>query len=141
MVVWVLGATCGRSGDSCGPAELSRRDADEALEVMGELTLVGEAGARGDFRQRDVVAVSQESLRPLDASLDDILVRRQPGGHFELPGEVVLTEMGRRRHLLQGQAGVEVFLDVLDDGAELPPRQRAVRPTRRRARTGSVPDQ
>ena len=28
--------------------------------------------------------------------------------------------MGRRRHLLQGQAGVEVFLDVRDDGAELP---------------------
>ena len=54
-----------------------------------------------------------------------------PGGRLELPGEVVGAEVGGRRHLLQGQAGVEVFLDVLDDGAELPPRERAVRPTGR----------
>src|SRR5262249_56720533 len=38
-------------GDSCGRPELPGRDADEALEVMGELALIREAGARGDVRQ------------------------------------------------------------------------------------------
>src|SRR6516162_8758127 len=50
------------------------------------------------------------------------------GGRLELPREVVDAEAGRRGQLLQGQAGVEVFLDVLDDGPEPPPRQRAVPP-------------
>jgi hypothetical protein len=44
-------------------------------------------------------------------------------------------------HLLQGQAGVEVFLDVPDDGAEPPPRQRAIPPARRPAGRRDVPDQ
>src|SRR5262249_59377480 len=35
---------CGRLGVSCGLPEPSRRDADEALEVLGELALVREAG-------------------------------------------------------------------------------------------------
>jgi hypothetical protein len=53
---------------------------------------------------------------------------------------VVGAEAGDRRQLLQGQAGVEVFLDVLDDGAEPPPRQRAVPPARRAARRRDVPE-
>ena len=52
----------------------------------------------------------------------DVLVRRQPGGRLELPREMVGAEAGDRRHLLQARAGVEVFLDVLDDGPEPPPR-------------------
>jgi hypothetical protein len=39
-----LGGTCGQLGDACGRPELPRRDADEPLEVMGELALVREAG-------------------------------------------------------------------------------------------------
>jgi len=35
-----LGGTCDVLGDSCGRPELPRRDADEALEVTGELALV-----------------------------------------------------------------------------------------------------
>ena len=31
--------------------EMPRRDADQALEVMGELALVREAGVQGDLRQ------------------------------------------------------------------------------------------
>jgi hypothetical protein len=49
-----LGGTCGRLGDSCGRPELRRRDADETLEVVGELALVREAGAGGDLRQGEV---------------------------------------------------------------------------------------
>src|SRR5262245_11270473 len=37
--------------DSCGHPELPRRVADQALEVVGELALVREAGVRGDLRQ------------------------------------------------------------------------------------------
>ena len=48
--------------------ELSRRDAEEALEVMGELALVREAGVRGDLRQGEVAAGLQELLGPLDAT-------------------------------------------------------------------------
>src|SRR5262245_44422901 len=47
----LLGGACGRLGGSCGRPELPRRDADEALEVTGELALVREAGAQGDLRQ------------------------------------------------------------------------------------------
>src|SRR5262249_10227992 len=96
---------------------------------MGELALVREAGAAGHLRQGKVGSCLQEFLGSLDAAGDDVLVRRQPGGRLELPGEVVDAKMGRRGHLLQGQAGVEVFLDVLDDGPELPLRERTVRPT------------
>jgi hypothetical protein len=39
-----LGGTCGLLGDSCGRPELARRDADQALEVTGELALFREAG-------------------------------------------------------------------------------------------------
>src|SRR5271166_5973548 len=51
-----LGGSCGRLGDPCGRPKLPRRDADEALEVMGEHTLVREAGVRGDLRQGEVAA-------------------------------------------------------------------------------------
>ena len=42
----VLGAACGLLGDACGPAELSRCEADDALEVLEELALIREADAR-----------------------------------------------------------------------------------------------
>src|SRR6516225_4964771 len=87
-----LGGACCALGDFCGRPELPRRDADEALEVVGELALVREAGARGDLRQGQVAASLQELLSPLDAAGDDELVRRQPGGPLELAGEVVRTE-------------------------------------------------
>src|SRR6516225_4922254 len=98
--------------------ELARRDADQALEVMGELALVREAGVRGDLRQGEGAAALQELLGPLDAAGDDVLVRRQSGSPFELPDEVVGTEAGYSGHLLQARATIEVFLDVLDDSAE-----------------------
>src|SRR5262249_14525885 len=107
-----LGGTCDLLGDSCGHPELPRRDADEALEVMAELALVREAGASGDLRQGQVGACLQELPGTLDAAQDDVLVRRQPGGRLELPREVVDAKMGRRGHLLQARAGVEVLLDV-----------------------------
>src|SRR5262249_28737884 len=81
-----LGGTCGFLDDSCGRPELPRRDADEALEVPGELALVREAGKHGDLRQGQVAAPLQEVLRPLDTAGDDVLVRRQPGGRLELAG-------------------------------------------------------
>ena len=79
-----LGGTCGLLGDSCGRPELARRDADQALEVVGELALVRKAGVRGDLRQGQVGSCLQELPGPLDAAGDDVLVRRQPGGGLEL---------------------------------------------------------
>ena len=72
---------------------------------------------------------------------DDVLVRRQPGGRFELPGEVEGTEPGDRGHLLQGWSGVEVSVDVVDDGAELRSWQCAVPPALRAAWGQDMPDQ
>ena len=63
-------------------SELSRRDAYQALEVMGELALVREASVRGDLRQGEVASGLQELLGPLDAAGDDVLVRRQPGARL-----------------------------------------------------------
>jgi hypothetical protein len=59
-----------------------------------------------------------------------VLVRRQFGGPLELPREVVVAEMGDGSQLPQSQAGLEVFLHVLDDGAEFPSGERAVPPAR-----------
>src|SRR5262249_53911570 len=89
-----LGGNCGLLGDCCGRPELPRRDADQALEVIAELTLVRKAGTGGDFRQGEVAASLQELLGALDAAGDDVLVRRQPGGRLELPREVVDAEVG-----------------------------------------------
>src|SRR5262245_55890182 len=106
--------------------ELPRRDTDQALEVMGKLALVRESGDSGDLRQREVASGLQELLGPLDPAGDDVLVRRQAGGPLELPDEVGGTEAGDRGHLFQGRATVEVFLDVLDDGAKPCSGERAV---------------
>src|SRR6516165_10155708 len=100
LAVRVLGTTCGLLCDSCGLAELSRRGADDALEVVGELALVREAGARGHLRQGEAASGLQELLGPLDAAQDDVLVRRQPGGCLELSGEVVDAEVGGGGQLL-----------------------------------------
>ena len=108
--------------------------------MVGELALVGETGADGDLRQRKVASL-KESLGPFNAAHNDVLVRRQSGGHLELPREVVDAEVGGRRHLLQGRAAIEVFLDVLDDRAKLPGREPAVRPNCRGAGAGGVADQ
>src|SRR5436309_2069769 len=91
-------------GAACGHPESSRRDADQALEVMGEMALVGETGARRNLRQRDVMILLKESLGPLNAAGDDILVRRLPGRNLELPREVAGAEMGDRRQLPQGSS-------------------------------------
>src|SRR5262249_47273240 len=121
--------------------ELPRRDADCALEMMRELALVREAGVRGHLRQGEVASGLQELLGPLDAAGDDVLVRRQPGGPFELRGEVVGAEAGGRGQLLQGRATVEVLLDVLDDSAERRSGERAGSPARGLAGRQDVPEQ
>jgi hypothetical protein len=90
-------------GDPCGHPELSRRDADLALEVTRELALVGEARVRSHLRQGQVGFCLQKLLGPLDAAQDDVLVGWQPGGRLELPSEVVDAEAGDRRQLLQGR--------------------------------------
>jgi hypothetical protein len=63
------------------------------------------------------------------------------GGRLELPREVVDAEAGHRGQLRQARAGVEMFLDVLDNGAEPPPRQRTVRPARQPSGCQGVADQ
>ena len=86
------------------------RDADEALEVVGELALVVEPGPCCDLCQGGVGPISQEVLGPLDAASDHVLMGRQSRGHLELPRKVVGIEAGHGRHLGQGRGGVEVFL-------------------------------
>ena len=48
--------------DSCGHPELSRRDADYALEVVRELALVREPGDGGDLRQGQVHSCLRQPL-------------------------------------------------------------------------------
>src|SRR5215467_9569075 len=125
-----LGGTCGRLGDSYAHPEPTRRDADEPLEVVREVALVREPGAGSDLRQGGVTVALQELLGALDAAGDDVLVGRQPGGPLELRREVGGAEAGESGHPFQSRAGLKVFLDVLDDGAELCPGERAVPPGR-----------
>src|SRR5262249_33679399 len=127
-------------GDSCWRPKLPRRDADEELEVTAELALVREADTGGDLGQGHVASGLQELLGPLDAAGHHGLGRRASRGPPELPGEVVGTEAGDSGHLLQGRAGVKVFLDVLDDGAEPCSGERAVPPARGLAGRRNVPD-
>ena len=137
----LLSRTCGLLGDSCRPPEPSGRDADETLEVMRERALVRKPGVGGDLCQGEVAAALQELLCPFDAARDHVLMRRHPCGRLELPGEVVGAEPGDRGHFLQSRAGVEVLLDVLDDGTEPPPWQRAVSPALRPAGCLDMSDQ
>src|SRR5262245_54634773 len=80
---------------------------DEALEVVGELALIGEAGLRGHLRQGQTRSDFQELLGPLDATSDDVLVGRQPSGLLELTREVVDAKAAQCRHLFQARVGVE----------------------------------
>ncbi len=75
---------------------------EHTLEVRGEFALIRESGARGDVHKREV-AVSQELLRPFDATGKDVLVRRHSGGRLELPREVVGAEVDGRRQMRQRQ--------------------------------------
>ena len=64
----MLGAACGFLGAACGSAKLVRRDADETLEVVGEVAVIREAEARRDLGQGEVLVGVQELLRPRDAA-------------------------------------------------------------------------
>jgi hypothetical protein len=66
---------------------------------------------------------------------------RQPGGCLKLPREVMHGEMSSRSHLLQGQAGIKVPLDVIKDDAELPVRELAIPSLGRLTGCQDVPDQ
>ena len=62
---------------SCGSLKLSRRDADDPLEVKGKLVLVREADAERDLHQAELAICPQELLRSFNAARDHILVRGQ----------------------------------------------------------------
>src|SRR5262249_47558920 len=66
----ILGGTYGFLGGSYAHQELPRRDADNALEVMGELALIREPGVRGDLRQGQFGSGLEELPGPLDAAQD-----------------------------------------------------------------------
>jgi hypothetical protein len=53
-------------------SELPRCDADEPLEVAGELALVGEGGVQDDLRQGQARSCLHEVLAPFDAARDDV---------------------------------------------------------------------
>jgi hypothetical protein len=76
VAVPILGETYDLLGDSYARSELPRGDADDALEVMGELALIREPGVRGDLRQGQFGSGLEELPGPLDAAQDDVLVRR-----------------------------------------------------------------
>ena len=62
-------------GSSCGNPKLSRRDADDPLEVKAEMALIREAGAVRDLREAELAVCSQEELRSFNAPRDHILIR------------------------------------------------------------------
>jgi hypothetical protein len=54
---------------------LPRRDADEALEMMGVLALIREAGVRGDLCEGQVRSCLEAFLDAFDAASDDKRLR------------------------------------------------------------------
>ena len=112
---------------SCGEPKLSRRDADDPLEVKRKMALVREAGLARDLRQAEPISSAQEVLRPFNAARDQILVRGQAGGRLELPRKVIGAEMGDSSHLLQRGTACEIFHHVLNDRAEFLMRKYAAR--------------
>ena len=86
---------------------------------MGEVALIREPDTRRKLCQGEVTISLKELLRTLDATGDNVLVRRLSRCDLELPREVVGAEMGDGRHVLQSQAGLEVVVDVVGDRAEL----------------------
>jgi hypothetical protein len=82
------------------------------------MALIREAGAHRDLGQTELAVCSQELLRPFNAAVDHILVRRQPSGCLELPHELIGAEIGDGSHSFQRQTAVQVVHDVLRDGAE-----------------------
>jgi hypothetical protein len=73
---------------SCGNPKLTRRDADDPLEVKRKMALVREAGAERYLRQAELTICPQEVLCLFNAARDHIPVRRQTGGRLELSREV-----------------------------------------------------
>src|SRR3984893_15890183 len=139
--VRVLAGACGLLRFSCGNPKLSRRDADDPLEVRGKMALVREAGTERDLRQAKLTVSPQEVLCSFNAARDHILVRRQPGGRLELAREVIGAEMGDGRHLLQRGIASEIFHDVLNDRVELSARKYSVCRGRKPARTRGMTNQ
>jgi len=92
--------------------KLSRRDADDPLKERGKMALVREAGADRDLGQTELAVCSQEVLRPFNAAVDHVLVRRQPGGSLELPHELISAEIGHGSHLFQ-RASLRAVLEAL----------------------------
>src|SRR5262249_57567784 len=89
VAVPILGGTYGFLGGSYARPELPRGDADDALEVMGELALVREAGVRGDLRQGQLGSGLEELPGPLDFGQDDVLVRRHAPRPLSLPDQLI----------------------------------------------------
>jgi hypothetical protein len=61
--------------DSCGSPKLSRRNANDSLEVKGKFAFVREADAERDIHQAELAVCPQEVLRSFNAARDHILVR------------------------------------------------------------------
>ena len=127
----LLGGNCCLLGDSCGRSELPRRDADEALEVVGELALVTEAGVRGDLRQGN-------RSQPFEF--------RSPGrssGWTRPSGRADPNRLGGPLHpgrVARGEGGLEVAeRSAVALGLPCETRQGGARSRLRHAATGSSP--
>ncbi len=75
-----------------------RGDAEQTPDVEGEVALVGEAHGPGDVYDGEVGA-DEQVFRSLYAPVDDVLVRREPGGRLERAREVVGAHVRRPRYL------------------------------------------
>ena len=65
--------------------------------MVGKVAWVGEAHGSGDLRDGEA-GIREQRLRTLDAPVDDVLVRREPGGRLERAGEVVGAHVRRPRY-------------------------------------------
>src|SRR5260221_6489939 len=103
---------------------LARRASDNGSERSAESGLIGEARLKRHFRQSTSGAY-EESLGPLDALQDEVLVWRRSKGLPERLREMAYGQATFRRQGREAKRPVEMFGEQLGRAALLPRREAA----------------
>lgn len=81
--------------------ELFRCHTDAAFAASREMTLIAKAGLGRNLPNAQL-AVEQQVLGSIQPTLHHILVRRDSHALLEQPRKMVGTDVGDRRHVIQG---------------------------------------